>query len=197
MYYENIKNFYPKEMGTKKGWCLQNCRLGFRIYTGKYASAKSAYEAAKRNGTLRSMDELTYDCSVPVYQSSTSKYGHVIVYHRGTYYSDGKVVKDPKGLLGFDTYMDGVQVVKETAAKKFLPAKGYWGPNDCDHRVGELASFMRRTFPAYTSAKALGDYYGKYLTKSITEFQKRTGLYPDGCTGPKTYDMLKKYGFNY
>ena len=197
MYYENIKNFYPKEMGTKKGWCLQNCRLGFRIYTGKYASAKSAYEAAKRNGTLRPMEELTYDSSVPVYQSSTSKYGHVIVYHMGTYYSDGKVVKDPKGLLGFDTHMDGVQVVRQTAAKKFLPAKGYWGPNDCDYRVGQLASFMRQKFPAYTSAKALGDFYGKYLTKSIMEFQRRTSLYPDGCTGPKTYDMLKKYGFIY
>ena len=196
MYYEQIKNFYPKEMGTAKGWCLKNCRLGFRIYTGKYASAKAAYEAAKRNGTLRSMDELTYDCSVPVYQTTTSKYGHVIVYHRGTYYSDGKVVNNPKGLLGWDINMDGVQVVKATA-KGFLPAKGYWGPNDCDHRIGDLASFMRRTFPAYTSAKALGDYYGKYLTKSITEFQKRTGLYPDGYTGPKTYNMLKKYGFDY
>ena len=197
MYYEQIKNFYPKEMGTAKGWCLKNCRLGFRIYTGKYASAKAAYEAAKRNGTLHSMDELTYDCSVPVYQTTTSKYGHVIVYHRGIYYSDGKVVNNPKGLLGWDINMDGVQVVKATAAKGFLPAKGYWGPNDCDHRIGDLASFMRRTFPAYTSAKALGDYYGKYLTKSITEFQKRTGLYPDGYTGPKTYNMLKKYGFDY
>lgn len=197
MYYEQIKNFYPKEMGTQKGWCLKNCRLGFRIYTGKYASAKAAYEAAKRNGTLRTMDELTYDCSVPVYQTTTSKYGHVIVYHKGTYYSDGKIVNNPKGLLGWDINMDGVQVVRATAAKSFLPAKGYWGPNDCDHRVGELASFMRRVFPAYTSAKALGDYYGKYLTKSITEFQKRTGLYPDGYTGPKTYKMLKKYGFVY
>ena len=50
MAYEQTKQFYPKEMGTKKGWCLQNCRLGFRIYTGKYASAKTAMQAGKKNG---------------------------------------------------------------------------------------------------------------------------------------------------
>ena len=195
--YEQIKNFYPKEMGTKKGWCLQNCRLGFRIYTGKYASAKSAYEAAKRNGTLRPMDELPSDISVPVYQSSTSKYGHVIVFNHGTYYSDGKVVRNPQGLLGWDINMDGVPVVKKSTRKNFLPAKGYWAEGDCDPRVGYLSKFMYQMFPAYTSKKALGDYYGKYIKSSITEFQKRTGLYPDGCVGPKTYDKLKYYGFDY
>ena len=195
--YEQIKNFYPKEMGTKKGWCLQNCRLGFRIYTGKYASAKSAYEAAKRNGTLRPMDELIDTISAPVYQASTSKYGHVIVYDHGVYYSDGKVVRNPQGLLGWDLNMDGVPVVQKSTRKNFLPPKGYWAFGDNDPRVGYLADFMRRKFPAYTSAKALGNYYGKYIKASITEFQKRTGLYPDGCTGPKTYDMLKKYGFDY
>ena len=195
--YEQIKNFYPKEMGTKKGWCLQNCRLGFRIYTGKYASAKSAYEAAKRNGTLRPMDELPSDISVPVYQSSTSKYGHVIVYDHGTYYSDGKVVRNPQGLLGWDLNMDGVPVVQKTTRRNFLPAKGYWAEGDCDPRVGYLAKFMYQMFPAYTSKKALGNYYGKYIKSSITEFQKRTDLYPDGCVGPKTYDKLKYYGFDY
>lgn len=197
MAYEQIKNFYPKEMGTKKGWCLQNCRLGFRIYTGKYASAKSAYEAAKKNGTLRSMNELPSYISVPVYQSSTSKYGHVLVYDKGTYYSDGKVVRNPQGLLGWDIRMDGVDVVKITTAKNFLPPKGYWGPGDCDPRIGDLALFMRQTFPAYTSAKALGNYFGKYLTSSIKRFQQNTHLYCDGCVGPKTYEMLKKYGFRY
>lgn len=197
MPYEQIKQFYPKEMGKKKGWCLQNCRIGFRIYTGKYASAKSAYEAAKRNGTLREMDKLPSNISVPVYQSSTSKYGHVIVYDHGTYYSDGSVVRNPKGLLGWDVRMDGVDVVKFTTAKSFLPEKGYWAYGDCDDRIGYLATFMRQMFPAYTPVKALGNYLGPALTKSLKEFQKRTGLYPDGCVGPKTYDKLKYYGFDY
>lgn len=197
MPYEQTKQFYPKEMGKKKGWCLQNARLGFRIYTGKYASAKSAYEAAKRNGTLREMDKLPSNISVPVYQSTASKYGHVIVYDHGIYYSDGSVVRNPQGLLGWDVRMDGVDVVKFTTSKSFLPEKGYWGYGDCDDRIGDLARFMRQMFPAYTSAKALGNYYGKYIKASITEFQKRTGLYPDGCVGPKTYDKLKYYGFDY
>lgn len=197
MPYEQTKQFYPKEMGKQKGWCLKNARLGFRIYTGKYASAKSAYEASKRNGTLREMNKLPSNISVPVYQSTTSQYGHVIVYDKGTYYSDGSVIRNPKGLLGWDTRMDGVEVVKFTQAKTFLPEKGYWREGDCDDRIGYLASFMRRMFPDYTSAKALGNYYGKYIKASIIEFQKRTGLYPDGCVGPKTYNKLKQYGFDY
>jgi murein L,D-transpeptidase YcbB/YkuD len=54
---------------------------------------------------------------------------------------------------------------------------------------------MYRNFPAYTSKLALGNYYGKYLTKSIKEFQKRTGLVSDGCIGPITLAKLKIYGF--
>lgn len=196
MSWEQIKPFYPKDMGKKKGWCLQNCRLGFHIYTGKYASAKTAYEAAKKNGTLKNMYDIPKNISVPVYQATTSKYGHVIVCDKGTYYSDGKVVK-PTGLLGWDTNMDGVPVVKITTQANFLPAKGYWGPGDCDKRISYLATFMRREFPSYTSAKALGPEYGKYLQSAIKEFQKRTGLYVDGYTGPKTYKKLKEYGFDY
>lgn len=197
MKYEQIKQFYPKDMGTKKGWCLQNCRLGFHIYTGKYASAKTAYEAAKKNGTLKKMGDLPNNISVPVYQSTTSKYGHVIVYDKGRYYSDGKIVINPTGLLGWDLNMDGTAVVKITTAKNFLPAKGYWCEGDKDERIDYLSRFMRKKFPAYTSAKAVGPYFGKYLKSSITEFQKRTGLYPDGCVGPKTYNKLKEYGFDY
>ena len=83
---------------------------------------------------------------------------------------------------------------------KFLPAKGYWGPGDNDPKVGQIASFMRRVFPAYTSAKALGPYYGPYLKSSILEFQKRTQMKKsdqDGCVGPITLAKLRSYGFPY
>lgn len=196
--YEQLKPFYPKEMGSKKGWCLQNCRLGFRIYTGHYASAKAAYQAGIKNGTVHSMNTLPYNCAVPVYYSTASKYGHVIVYDHGTYYSDGARFKPSESaLLGWDENMDSVPVVKKTSQKSFLPAKGYWCKYDQDERVDYLSKFMRQNFPAYTSAKALGSVYGNYLSKSIAEFQKRTGLYPDGMTGLKTYAKLKEYGFNY
>lgn len=80
----------------------------------------------------------------------------------------------------------------------FLPPKGYWGPGDTSPKVGQIASFMRKTFPAYSPASVLGNYYGKNLTASIKEFQRRTKLTPtDGCVGPKTLAMLRKYGFKY
>lgn len=82
----------------------------------------------------------------------------------------------------------------------FLPAKGYWGPGDNDPKVAQIAAFMRRVFPAYTSAKALGPIYGPYIKASILEFQKRTGMSKvdcDGCVGPKTLAKLRSYGFPY
>lgn len=87
-----------------------------------------------------------------------------------------------------------------TPTDPFLPSKGYWGPGDNDKRVGQIASFMRRVFPAYTSAKALGNYYGPYIKSSILEFQKRTKMSKvdcDGCVGPKTLAKLRSYGFPY
>lgn len=196
MSYEQVLAFYPKDMGTEKGWCLKNCRIGYHIYTAKYASAKSAMEAAKRNGTYHEGTPPD-NIAVPVYIASTSKYGHVVVCDKGTWYSDGKKYSCMSGIYGWDELMDGTRVVKQTSQKSFLPSKGYWCKYDKDDRVAYLASFMRSTFPVYTSAKALGPVYGDYLSKSIAEFQRRTGLYPDGMTGPLTYNKLKEYGFNY
>lgn len=192
--YEQTKPFYPKDMGKQKGWCLQNCRLGFHIYTPRYASAKAAMDAAKRNGTYHAGTP-PYNISVPVYVSSSSKNGHVVVWDKGAWWSDGKKYSSWSGVLGWDEMMDGTRVVKVSSSKSFLPAKGYWAKYDRDDRVAALASFMRKTFPAYTSAKALGPVYGDYLWKAIKEFQKRTGLYPDGACGPRTYEKLKEYGF--
>ena len=79
----------------------------------------------------------------------------------------------------------------------FLPERGYFKRGDKSPNVGKIALFMYRMFPAYTSKKALGNLYGQNLIKSMKEFQRRTGLVPDGCTGPITLDKLKQYGFKY
>ena len=192
MAYEQIKQFYPAEMGKEKGWCLKNCRLGFRIYTGHYASAKSAMQAGKKNGTYHDGFPPN-NITVPVYTQTTSQYGHVMVYDKGTWWSDGKKVKQPT-VLGWDEMMDSVRVVS-FSSQGFLPAKGYWSRYDKDDRVARLATFMRTNFPAYTPKSALGPVYGDNLWKSIKEFQRRTGLYPDGNTGPITYKKLQEYGF--
>lgn len=197
MAFEQTIKFYPKEMGTQKGWCLKNCRIGFRIYTPKYASAKKAMEAGKRNGTFHAGMPPT-NIQVPVYTTSPSKNGHVVVSDYGTYYTDGKRYTPSAGsILGWDEMMDGTRVVKTATGKSFLPAKGYWAKYDVDERVGKLASWMRRNYPAYTKAKALGNQYGNYLASAMAQFQRNTGLYPDGMTGRLTYNELKKRGFPY
>ena len=84
---------------------------------------------------------------------------------------------------------------ENTATGSFFPARGYFKKGDTHENIGKIASFMRKVFPLYTSEKARGNYYGDNIIKSITEFQRRTGLEPDGCTGPLTLAMLEKYGF--
>lgn len=92
---------------------------------------------------------------------------------------------------------NGSTVVPVPKTNSFLPVRGYFKRGDNNANVGKIASFMRKTFPSYTSTKALGNLYGPNLIASIKEFQRRTGLVADGCTGPKTLNMLVKYGFRY
>lgn len=87
------------------------------------------------------------------------------------------------------------EVVKTTTSTSFFPKKGYFSLGDTHKNVGKIASFMYKTFPAYTKKAALGNYYGANIKAAITEFQKRTGLEPDGCVGKLTLAQLKKYGF--
>lgn len=79
----------------------------------------------------------------------------------------------------------------------FFGGEEYFGPGDVHENIGKIASFMYKTFPAYTSKKALGNVYGPYIMASIKEFQRRTGLEPDGYTGPLTLAKLEQYGFKY
>lgn len=105
-----------------------------------------------------------------------------------------------KRLSGGD-YIDPEKWAKEeyTAPGKktssFLPDRGYFKKGDVSENVGKVAAFMYKTFPSYTSSKALGNTYGDNLIKAIKEFQKRTGLKADGYLGEKTLKMLENYGF--
>ena len=89
----------------------------------------------------------------------------------------------------------------EETSEDFFGGLGYFKDGDRHPNIGKIAEFMRKTFPAYTSEKALGNYYGPYIKSSIKEFQRRAkleGSYDstvDGYTGPITLESLKKYGF--
>lgn len=204
MSYRQIRSFNPARMGKRRGYCLMNCRVGFGISRGTYSSALADKNAQQKNGTLHSISTIPKNCAVPVYCDTASRYEHVVVYNRGTVYSDGYIVKG--GLasfkcFGWGEFCDGQRVVQYIAdpapTSSFLPPKGYWKFGDTDARIGELARFMRNKFPAYTSPKALGNYYGANLRASIIEFQRRTGLVTDGMTGPKTLAKLNQFGFNH
>lgn len=77
----------------------------------------------------------------------------------------------------------------------FLPEKGYFVFGDIHENIGKVAEFMYKTFPAYTSKEALGDYFGKNLDKSIREFQRRTHLEINGLIDKKTLSQLVLFGF--
>lgn len=117
--WEQVKSFNVKKMGKRKGYCLQNVRLGFGIGS-KYASAKVDMEANKKAGTLHPISTIPTNVSVPVYVDTSSKYEHIIVCDKGTYYSDGRKLKTTKGLkfFGWGELCEGVRVVKEVADKK-------------------------------------------------------------------------------
>lgn len=80
-------------------------------------------------------------------------------------------------------------------ADSFFPARGYFKKGDVSPNVGKIASFMYKSFPAYTKKEALGNIYGSNLVKAVKEFQKRSGLKVDGYFGEKTLKALEKHGF--
>ena len=88
-------------------------------------------------------------------------------------------------------------------AKSFFTSKGYFSRGDRHENINKVSVFMRRVFPSYTSAKAIGSLYGPYIEKAIKTFQKnakKAGRYNDkvdGYLGPKTLRALETYGFRY
>ena len=81
------------------------------------------------------------------------------------------------------------------SSTSFFPKRGYFKYGDTHANIGKISSFMYKKFPLYTSKQALGNTFGNNLLKSIKEFQKRTKIEADGYIGPKTVQMLEKYGF--
>ncbi len=118
----------------------------------------------------------------------------------GVYASVGKTMK----YLGFSTDISGLKVLEEVPEAQPVPVKPLipagatvYGQGYIENStvIGRIARFMRKNYPAYTNSKALGDKFGPYITASIKEFQRRTGLTQDGCVGPITMSELKKKGF--
>ena len=102
-----------------------------------------------------------------------------------------------------------VEPSKPSASDNFLGSRGYLKFGDKGPNINKICLFFTNNFYGYfgntkESAKiklvgknGAGDFFGNYLKAWVIEFQTRTGLESDGCVGPLTLAMLKKYGFNY
>ena len=94
-----------------------------------------------------------------------------------------------------------IEEISEESTEDFFGGLGYFKDGDEHPNINRIAEFMLKTFPKYTSEKALGPVYGPYIKSSIKEFQRRAkleGNYDstvDGYFGPITLESLKKYGF--
>lgn len=97
--------------------------------------------------------------------------------------------------FGYEKKTSTPKPITKPTVDNFFPARGYFKKGDTSENVGKIASFMRKVFPSYTSEKALGNYYGDNLISAVKEFQKRTGLEPDGYFGPLTLAKLETFGF--
>ena len=115
--WEQVRDFYPADMGTTPGWCLQNTRLGFHIYSGTYQSARADMEAQQANGTLHSGTPPDY-IACPIYFANYSytPLGHVAAWDHGRVYSDGEefpsIASVATDYMGWGEFCDGARVVQ-------------------------------------------------------------------------------------
>ena len=112
-----VREFYPADMGNTPGWCLQNCRLGYHIYSGTYATARADMEAQQANGTLHSGTPPDY-IAVPVYYANynITTAGHVAVWNFGVVWSDKVPYQSidavTNSYVGWGEFCDGQRVVQ-------------------------------------------------------------------------------------
>lgn len=116
MPYKQLIKFTLKNMGTTKNFCLRNVRQGFGI-APKYANAKQAMNENLKNNTLHTLNDIPNDCAVPVF-TATGIWGHVMVYNKGTYYSDGKKTSKPDSTYRWGEMLNGKRVVTYTEPSK-------------------------------------------------------------------------------
>lgn len=113
--WEQVRDFYPADMGTTPGWCLQNTRLGFHIYSGTFPTARADMNSQIANGTLHSGTPPDY-IACAVYWDNSIPEGHIGAWDHGTIYSDGAVYPSfdaiDSGYRGWGELCDGARVVQ-------------------------------------------------------------------------------------
>lgn len=84
-----------------------------------------------------------------------------------------------------------------TAAKGSTTLLYQGNPKNNAARVKKLQAGLNKAFPAYSRFAGNGDgKFGPYTAQVVREFQRRSGLKPDGVVGPTTIKALRKHGIN-
>ena len=116
-----VKSFNLADMGTTPGWCLRNCCLGFGITGGGFPTAIADMQSQKANGTLHGAGSTPpTTIQVPVYIDTGVPEGHVVVWDKGTVYSDGTKITQGlsyygmSNIWGWGELCGGTRVVKKT-----------------------------------------------------------------------------------
>ena len=185
--------------------CTSYCAWKIKEATGKWPKRTGDMNA--RNWVYR-LPENGYGTRISapngnkcVGVRTSGKYGHVVwsdgSLHISEYNWDSRGNYSERNVHAGDYRW----YIIKSAPSGFLPSRGYWKYGDKDARAGQMASFRRDKFPAYTPASALGNDFGPNLLRAVKEFQRRAkddGKYNDvidGNVGKKTYAALKQYGF--
>ena len=113
MAWKQTMGFDLGKMGTTPGMCLHNVRVGYGIGP-KYATARDAMEASKREGTFHEGLDIPTDVAVPIFAETGSPYAHVMVDYYGDVYSDGKHLSTLKGMtvVGWSETLNDARVVE-------------------------------------------------------------------------------------
>lgn len=201
---KNIKNPTANPFAWFAGECVslvqQYLNQVFDVSYKARGNAKDfiAPDFTKVSGTPKPGDILRYQPG----KGGARKYGHIgIVDDDGKFLNqnhngDKRVYRD-KIPAGYEIFRPKKPfTVKKTASGGGSSVKVYGTRYiNNDPVVGRIAAFLRKNYPSYTPAAALGNYFGPNLTKAVKEFQRRTGLEQDGNVGPITMAKLKSYGF--
>jgi LysM repeat protein len=186
MSWKQTRNFNIFSMGRKKGWCLQNVRLGFGIQSGHFASAKADMEYQKTHGTFHT-DNIPTNVAVPVYIDSLSQYEHVLVSDNGTYYSDGMHLTSLNGLkvFGWGECCDNQRVVEWQEDRKKSNDEianeviaGKWGAGQDRKNRLQSAGYDYNTVQAIVNQKLkpANEYYTVVKGDNLTIIAQRHGV---------------------
>ena len=91
-------------------------------------------------------------------------------------------------------------IIKATDRRIVLPSRGYYKLGDHGEDISIISSFLAFNFLGFESKlnvkvdDMLGDYFGNNLLSWIKYFQVINDLVADGNIGPKTLEVLRKYG---